>query len=199
MSLPMASHGNDEGNVVAFPGRAGLPSRRDEGRALALAELSEALAESITDTDAVVQRVVELVSRVLGDIAVLRLLDDDGAHVRVAMADDVDPQRRDLIRGLLLSAPSDVADLEPFLAAGRQAHPLVIHGDELDAAGAMFGPDAGRVLRDLGVQTALICPLRALGRVIGTLGLWRRADKGPFTQRDQHFAVLWRLLFNLLQ
>jgi signal transduction histidine kinase len=165
-----------------------MPSRRDEGRALALAELSEALAESITDTDAVVQRVVELVSRVLGDITVLRLLDDEGARVRVAMVDDVDPQRRDLIRRLLLSTPTDVADLAPFRAAVRQVHPLVIRGDQLDRAGAMFGPDAGKVLRDLGVDTALICPLRALGRVIGTLGLWRRADKGPFTQRDQHFA-----------
>jgi signal transduction histidine kinase len=184
----MASHGNDEGNVVAFPGRGGLPSRRDEGRALALAELSEALAESITDTETVVQRVVELVSRVLGDIAVLRLLDDEGAHVRVAMADDVDPQRRDLIRRLLLSAPTDVADLAPFPGAVREIQPIVIHGDQLDTAFAMFGPDAGRALRDLGVHTALICPLRALGRVIGTLGLWRRADKGPFTQRDQHFA-----------
>ncbi len=184
----MASHGDDEGNVVAFPGRGGLPSRRDGGRALALAELSEALAESITDTDSVVQRVVELVSRVLGDIAVLRVLDDEGAHVRVAMADDVDPQRRDLIRRLLLSAPTDVADLAPFPAAVREVQPMVIRGDQLDTVFATFGPDAGRVLRDLGVHTALICPLRALGRVIGTLGLWRRADKGPFTQRDQHFA-----------
>jgi signal transduction histidine kinase len=184
----MGSPGNDEGNVLAFPGRGGRTSRRDEGRALALAELSEALAESITDSEAVVSRVVELVSRVLGDIAVLRLLDDEGAHVCVAAADDVDPARRDLIRRLLSSAPTDVADLAPFRAAVRRVHPLVIRGDRLDTASVMFGPDASQALRDLGVHTALICPMRALGRVIGTLGLWRRGDRGPFTERDQHFA-----------
>jgi signal transduction histidine kinase len=188
MSLPMTSSGNDEASLVAFAQRGGLPSRRDEGRALALAELSEALAESITDTGAVVNRVVELVSRVLGDIAVLRLLDDEGAHVQVAAAADVDPRRRDLIRRLLVSAPTDVADLAPFRAAVRKVDPLVIRDDQLDSASATFGPDASQVLRDLGVETVLTCPLRALGRVIGTLGLGRRADRGPYTERDKHFA-----------
>jgi signal transduction histidine kinase len=184
----MASPGNDEGSLLTFTGRGGLSSRRDEGRALALAELSEVLAESITDTEAVVNHVVELVSHVLGDIAVLRLLDDEGGHVGVAAADDVDPCRRDAIRQLLLSAPTDVADLALFRAAVRQVRPLVIHSDQLESASAMFGPDPSQVLRDLGVHAALICPLRALGRVIGTLGLWRRADRGPYTERDRHFA-----------
>src|SRR5579864_5539783 len=155
---------------------------------VARSELSEVLAESITDTDAVVNRIVELVSRFLGDIAVLRLLNDEGTRVRVAAADDVDPRRRDVIRQLLLSAPTDLADLAPFRAAVRQVRPLAIHSDQLESASAMFGPDAGPVLRDLGVHTALICPLRALGRVIGTLGLWRGADRGPYTERDRNFA-----------
>jgi signal transduction histidine kinase len=163
-------------------------SRRDEARSLALAELSEALAESISDTGTVLSRVVEVVSRVLGDVAVLRLLDEDGAHVHVAAADDADPHRRDVIRRLLMSARTDVGDLAPFRAAVRQVRPLVLRGDTLDEASSMFGPDARQALRDLRIETALICPMRALGRVIGTLGLWRRAERGPYTERDQHFA-----------
>jgi signal transduction histidine kinase len=165
-----------------------LPTRRDERRSLALAELSEALAESISDTGAVLNRVVEVVSRILGDIVVLRLLDDDGIHVHVAAADDADPDRRDAVRTLLESAPSDVAELAPFRAAVRRARPLVLRGDQLNQARVMFGSNGRQALRDLGVHTALICPLRALGQVIGTLGLWRHADGRTFTERDQQFA-----------
>jgi len=188
MSVPVTRPNYEKERVLEFPERDGMPSRRDQGRSFALAELSEALAESISDTGTVLNRVVEVVSRVLGDIAVLRLLDHDGTHVHVAAADDADPRRRDVIRKLLRSAPTDVADLAPFRAAVRQVRPLVLRGGQLDEASAMFGPQAHQALRDLGVQTALICPLRALGQVIGTLGLWRRADRGPYTERDRQFA-----------
>jgi signal transduction histidine kinase len=187
MSVPVTPPRKQEEVLEIAPGGV-LPSRRDEGRSLALAELSEALAESISDTGTVLNRVVELVSRFLGDIAVLRLLDDDGVHVRVAAADDADPHRRDVIRDLLLSAPTDIAELAPFRAGVRQVRPLVLRSNQLDQASAMFGPHARQALRDLGVHTALICPLRALGQVIGTLGLWRRAERGPYTARDQNFA-----------
>jgi signal transduction histidine kinase len=175
-------------DVIELTAGGVLPSRRDEGRSLALAELSEALAASMSDTGTVLNRVVEVVSRVLGDIAVLRLLDDDGIHVHVAAADDADPHRRDTVRKLLESAPADVADLGAFRTAVRQVRPVVLRGNQLDQASTMFGPHAREALRDLGVHTALICPLRALGQVIGTLGLWRSTERGPYTERDQNFA-----------
>jgi signal transduction histidine kinase len=187
MGAPVTPPHREE-DVIELTAGGVMPSRRDEGRSLALAELSEALAESISDTGAVLNRVVEVVSGVLGDIAVLRLLDDDGIHVHVAAADDADPHRRDTVRKLLESAPTDVADLGPFRTAVRQVRPLVLRGNQLDQASAMFGPDARQVLRDLGVNTAMICPLRALGQVIGTLGLWRSTERGPYTERDQNFA-----------
>jgi signal transduction histidine kinase len=187
MSGPVTPPHKEE-DVIELTAGGVMPTRRDERRSLALAELSEALAESISDTGAVLNRVVEVVSRILGDIAVLRLLDDDGIHMHVAAADDADPGRRDAIRKLLESAPADVADLAPFRAAVRRARPLVLRGNQLNRASAMFGPDARQTLRDLGVHTALICPLRALGQVIGTLGLWRHADGRAFTERDQQFA-----------
>jgi signal transduction histidine kinase len=187
MGAPVTPPHREE-DVIELTAGGVLPSRRDEGRSLALAQLSEALAESISDTGTVLNRVVEVVSRVLGDIAVLRLLDDDGIHVHVAAADDADPHRRDAVRKLLASAPADVADLAPFRTAVRQARPLVLRGNQLEQAGAVFGPHARQALRDLGVHTTLICPLRALGQVIGTLGLWRSTERGPYTERDKNFA-----------
>ena len=52
----------------------------------------------------------------------------------------------------------------------------------------MMNPEARRALQRLGVQAALICPLRVRGRVIGTLGLWRHRDAAPHSERDQSFA-----------
>ena len=74
------------------------PASRDNDRFLALAELSQALADSITDTSSVLNRVVELVSRFLGDAAVLRILEDDGEHLTVVAAYDRNPAGRAAIR-----------------------------------------------------------------------------------------------------
>jgi signal transduction histidine kinase len=166
---------------------APLPSARDTERFRALADLSRALADSITDTAGVLNSVVELVSQFLGDTAVLRILEDDGEHMSVVAAYDRDPVARDAIRDALTSTPGRIG-LTPYGQAVRESRTVGLDGEALDAALAAMSPDARRALNDLGVRAALICPLRVHGKVIGALGLWRRGDRPPYTDRDQSFA-----------
>ncbi|TMF16212.1 MAG: GAF domain-containing sensor histidine kinase [Chloroflexi bacterium] len=167
--------------------RTVLP-RRDRTRALALAELSTKLAESITEVDDVIDSVVQLISSFLGDTAVLRLLDPDGTRMRVVAAHDADPVAAGVMRSALEDAPQDMAHLVPHNLVVRDARPVLLTGDALVAATGVM-PEASReALTVLGVHTALVCPLRAQGRVIGTLGLWRRGDAPVHSERDQSFA-----------
>ena len=162
--------------------------RRDRTRALALAELSTKLAESITEVDDVIDSVVQLISSFLGDTAVLRLLDPDGTRMRVVAAHDADPVAAGVMRSALEDAPQDMAHLVPHNLVVRDARPVLLTGDALVAATGVM-PEASReALTVLGVHTALVCPLRAQGRVIGTLGLWRRGDAPVHSERDQSFA-----------
>ncbi len=163
------------------------PAARDNERFLALAELSRALADSITDTAGVLNRVVELVSQFLGDAAVLRILDDDGEHLTVVAAYDQDPGARDAICEALTSAPGGIG-LAPYAQAVRESRTVRLDGQALDAAMSTMSSEAHRALTDLGVRAALICPLRVHGKVIGTLGLWRRGDRPSYTERDHGFA-----------
>lgn len=176
-----------EVDISALAEPAPPPAARDTERFRALADLSRALADSITDTAGVLGRIVELVSQFLGDTAVLRILEDDGEHMSVVATYDRDPQRRDAIREALTSSVSSIGPT-PYAHAVRESRTVGLDGEALEAALATMSPDARRAMNDLGIRAALICPLRVHGKVIGTLGLWRRGDRPPYTDRDQGFA-----------
>lgn len=162
--------------------------RRDRSRALALAELSAKLAESITEVADVLDSVAQLASSFLGDTAVLRLLDADGTRMRAVAVHDRDQYAAGVMRAALEHASQDIAHLMPHSLALRDARPILLAGDALVASTGVM-PEASReALSVLGVHTALVCPLRAQGRVIGTLGLWRRGDTPAHSERDQSFA-----------
>jgi signal transduction histidine kinase len=165
-----------------------LLSRRDGTRALALAELSAKLAESITEVDDVVDSVVQLVSTFLGDTAVLRFVENEGSQMTVVAAHDEDPAAAGIIRSALEGAPQDITQLLPHLLATRDARAVLLSGDAFTASTDLMPETSRRALAGLGVHTALICPLRVQGRVIGTLGLWRRGDTPAHSERDQSFV-----------
>lgn len=163
-------------------------SRRDEQRSRDLEELSASLAASITNTDGVLTRVVKLVSSFLGDTAVVRLLAEDGVTMRVVAAHDEDPAALEAISMALEALPHDITRALPHSLPVREAKPLLLDGDELSEALDLMGADHRATLEELGVHCVLLCPLRVHGRVIGTLGLWRRGRRTSFSQRDQSFA-----------
>src|SRR5579864_4339467 len=163
-------------------------SRRDEQRSRDLEELSASLAASITNTDGVLTRVVKLVSSFLGDTAVVRLLAEDGVTMRVVAAHDEDPAAVQVIAAALEALPHDITRALPHSLPVREAKPLLLEAADLREALDLMGGGHRATLEELGVHCVLLCPLRVHGRVIGTLGLWRRGRRSSFSQRDQNFA-----------
>ena len=169
---------------------AGWPtrSRRDADRARGLAELSSKLAEAIGNTDDVLDSVVRLVAGFLGGTAVVRLLSEDRLALRVVATHDDDEDIRKRMAMVVEAAANDVASLVPYATAVREAQPVLLSGAAFEAATPFIPPLEHEVLHEVGVHTLLICPLRARGRVIGSLSIWRRAPLPVFTERDQQFA-----------
>jgi GAF domain-containing protein len=162
--------------------------RRDADRSSALAALSTSLAEAIEDIDDVMDRIVRLISEWLGDTAVIRLLDEEGTEMRVVAAHDTDGEAQRVVMEALETGPVAINKLAPYSIAVRDAHWILVSGDAFSTATVGITKAARQALGDLGVHTALICPLRAGGRVIGTLGLWRRGNRPPHSERDQNFV-----------
>jgi signal transduction histidine kinase len=163
-------------------------TRRDADRSRALAELSTMLAEAIGDVNDVLDRIVNLISEWLGDCAVIRLLDEDGTTIRVAAVHDQDEAAQAVIQSAIESGPIDTSDLIPYALVVRDAHSILLTGDSFTAGTEALTAHSRTALAELGVHSALICPLRAGGRVVGTLGLWRRGGRPAHSERDQNFV-----------
>ena len=168
-------------------GLRGRLSRRDLVRSAALAELSGALALAITDVDGVLQRVVELVGGFLGDTAVIRLLSADGTTMNVAAVYDENPAVAAAVRAAVESTTTDVTGLIPHAVVVQHAEAISLAGAAFAAAAEMMPARVRQGIEAQGVQTSLVCPLRVGGRVIGTLGLWRRRETAH-SERDRAFA-----------
>lgn len=164
------------------------PMRRDLARSQALAELSARLAEAMSDVDAVLSAVVELVASFLGDTAAIRLVEPDGVTMSVAAVHDQDARVCDAMCAALERVPLDITGVVPHAVAVTEAHPVQLEGERFQAVVDQMPPEAATTVRDLGMWTALICPLRVGGRVIGTLGLWRHRSGRPHSERDRSFA-----------
>jgi signal transduction histidine kinase len=163
-------------------------TRRDSDRSRALAELSTMLAEAIGDVDDVLDRIVRLVSEWLGDCTVIRLLDEDGTTINVVAVHDQDSEAQAVIQSALESGPIDTSEIIPYALVVRDAHSILLTGDSFTAGTKVLTRQSRAALADLGVHSALICPLRAGGRVVGTLGLWRRGSRSAHSERDQIFV-----------
>src|SRR5579859_1715096 len=162
--------------------------RRDLVRSQALSDLSARLAESITDINSVLQAVVELVASFLGDTAVIRLVAEDGKTMPMVAVHDTDGSVAATVRAALQTMPADITGLVPYSVVLTEAQPIQLIGERFSDALAPM-PEASRAALDgVGLYTALICPLRVSGRVIGTLGLWRHRGDALHSERDRGFA-----------
>jgi signal transduction histidine kinase len=162
--------------------------QRDGERARALSELSNSLAESIGDSQGVLELIVRLISDFLGDTAVIQLLEDTGTTMVVAAVCDSDLAVQAKVESILAVSPTALNHLDPYAQAIREARPVALTGSTLGDSMRHQSRPVLDGLRELDLRAMLICPLRARGEVIGTLGLWRRGERSTHSIRDQNFA-----------
>jgi serine phosphatase RsbU (regulator of sigma subunit) len=157
--------GSQFGDFVA--GQAGTDGLL--ARLSLLSQASTVLTETL-DPDAALYRLAQLVVPVLGDWCGVHVMDDIGG-VRTAAAAHSDPGRtawvqHDLVTSSGLASTSPVADV---LKGGK---PLLIRAvsDEVLAASAN-SPEQLETFRTLGIESAVVVPLRGRARVLGALSV----------------------------
>jgi len=158
--------------------------RESRERLSFLAEASSLLSSSL-NYQTVLERFANLVVPTLGEWSAVDVLEDDGSLRRVAVG-HVDADKRDLARKLTGSRMEfeDGGVPQRVLTSGDPE----IAGDGLDACGGNSS-NAGirRIVAELGCRTAMVVPLIARGRTLGTLTLVSVAAR-DYTAADLSLA-----------
>ena len=154
------------GVVLVF--RDVTEKRREEERSRFIAEASHVLASSL-DFATTLTSVARLAIPHVADWCAVYVDDGNGSCQPLAVA-HVDPTKESLARELDRRYPPDPAATHGVSSVMRTGNPEVMYED-VDAllAATARDPDELRMLRELGVASRLIVPLRARGRTLGAI------------------------------
>ena len=152
-----------------------------------ISHASEVLARSL-DVDQTLEQLARLAVPRLGDWCSIELVDEGGGIHNAATA-HVDPEKVKLAERLRTRYPMDPDDptgVANVVRTGRpELYPEIT--DELIAAGARDAEHL-RVMRKLGLRSAIIVPLSARGRTLGALTLINAESDRSYDEEDLRLA-----------
>jgi PAS domain S-box-containing protein len=156
-------------------------------RAEHLARAGSLLADSLNPR-ATLEQIARLAVPELADWAFVELLRDDGAIAREAVVHR-DPAKERWARELAERYPVDRNAPYGSAKVIRTGQPELIRdvSDELMRAAAV-SDEQHELLREVGLASAMIVPLRARGRVLGTIALASAESGRRFTDDDLAMA-----------
>ncbi|ATB44230.1 hypothetical protein CYFUS_009717 [Cystobacter fuscus] len=177
----------DHARLLRESRAAEAESRRHAARLRILVDVDRLLAQAGLELPAVLDVIAHKVSEVIGDGCVLQLIREEDSTLEPVALHHPDPEARWL--------------LASTVHARRQRSGEGLHGGVVLGGHSVLLPDidaeAARVSEGLteyvpyleryGSQSLLVVPLRAQGRVVGTLGVVRDVAGGsrPYTEEDR--------------
>lgn len=153
--------------------------RLNRHRLTSQAELSSALAKIERDFQAVLDLTAQRFGQIVGDACLIDLLSDDGATLAAAVAYHPTPEVRFHLQRML-----GTRDQALVVTAAQTDYPLLIN--DLISAPSEEQPLAG--LSTHRFESFLRVPLRAQGRILGTITLLRDVGHSTFSEEDQVYV-----------
>lgn len=157
--------------------------QRAEAAQRFLADASNALATSL-DAEATLRQAARLVVPRIADWCVVHMVDEDETLRRVEVA-HADTSREERVKEFARRYPPDPANMRSpttyVIRTGQTVFLREITDEWLSAAGV--DDDAITFVRDLGLRSLLVVPLRARGRMVGAITLVT-ADSGRYFETD---------------
>jgi PAS domain S-box-containing protein len=163
--------------------RARRDAQRMQQRLRFIAHAGLALDVSL-DLDDTLQRLADLPVPELAEIAVIDLLATGGSIGGVAVA-AADSAAREAVARIRAECPLDAGGAHPvskvLRTGGALLLPEMAPGDLERYAGS---PEHYELMRRLRYRSAIVVPLAARKRLLGTLSLVRTTDRPPFDEHD---------------
>src|SRR3954447_23678135 len=168
--------------------QAAQERERELERTQMLAHVS-ALLEASLDYDETVSAVADLAVRRIADWCSIDMVDEERGLRNVAVA-HVDPEKVALARELQQRYPPDLdaptGSANVALRTGESELYAELTPELLERAGA--DEEQVRLIRDLGMTSAMVVPLRARERVLGALTLIATEGRPAYGPEDLAFA-----------
>ena len=171
------SEGDDEAarlraEVAHLRARVAELEGAQEGRtpdaARFLVEASQQLAASL-DYQTTLQSVARLAVPTLGDLSVIDTVDDDGTIRRLGLA-HVDPAKEALLQDVQAHHPPTPGSPHPVMRVIlRGESELIPEVSDTLLETIAHGPEHLAAMRTLGYRSAMVVPLTARGRTLGTI------------------------------
>jgi len=182
-ATPLGDGGTLAVNIIEDVTEAKTAERRHRF----LAEAGEVLVSTL-DYEQTLRHVAALVVPSLADWCALDLLDEAGGLQRVALA-HADPEKRRFADMLHERYPPDPNGDQGLGAVLRSGEPLLVSEITDEMLAASIGDEEQlELLRSVGMRSAMIVPLQALGETIGTLSLVNSDSGRRFGDGDLQFA-----------
>lgn len=140
-----------------------------------IAGVSEALASSLMYDEAITVASRAALPR-LGELSIIDIVEEDGT-LRRAGVTHTDPAMQPVAERLR-QFPPGTSGAPAVPEVRRTARPMVVNGGVVENLSTFFpSPEHAAIVRDLGVQSFLVVPMTARGRIVGTIAFAsRRTD-----------------------
>ncbi len=179
---PIWQQGRVTGGVVAFYDVH--EQKQAQQRLRALADTSTALAQATTDFSAALEELARLASRTLGECCMLTLLDEAADCLEIVASYHPDPEAWQMLKAHLYGPYRHKEG--SAMRVVKEGRPVLVAQVPQERVSA-YPAEVQRFVERYGLHSILIVPLRAQGKVIGTLGVSRGRPGHPYTLEDQVF------------
>ena len=178
------------GSGEGAPGASRLAdaSARQARRYGRLLELQTRLAESTADLGSLLDNVARDVAVLLGDAALIFLLDDDGEWLRPVSSHHPDLDGRLMLDAMRQQGAARVTEGLVGQVVLRN-RPLLLRDLDSPAVRASFHPTFLPYLDRFGIRSLIEAPLRVRGRTTGALVFARNLTSPPYDEDDLALAV----------
>lgn len=156
-------------------------------RVTALAEASQAFTEASLNVQRVLDSVTRRAAELVGDLVIIRLLDEGSEWLRPVAMHHPDPEALAFVRDLLVNNPlrADEGIGGRVLQTGETLRAPV--GPSGDIRALVKEPYLAYHER-FGGNSVLMVPLTVRGRAIGTLSLFRDSPESLYTLDEENFV-----------
>ena len=155
-------------------------------QAIALAALSQAMAEISHDMQALFDTITRRIACLMEDLCVLSLLSEDRLWMQTVALDGPRPEDIELLKHLVNTSP-DRADTGWNAKIAISGQALLLANIPVSYARSQIDTRYFEFLEGLSEIHLLIVPLRARGRVLGSICLTRLASNPPYSLADERF------------
>jgi signal transduction histidine kinase len=149
-----------------------------------VAEASRAFAEASLDLQELLDTVTRHIAALNHDLCVIRILSDDGQWLIPISQHHPDPHALSLLADVL--RPDSQRAGEGYHGRVVETNrSMLIPSISAEDIRASVKPEWFPYLDTFGISSILLVPLRARGRVIGSLGVFRSDARHPYTADDE--------------